>query len=70
MKELSAAGEAAQESASGRTPPDTNQRPDTDAEQNQDKPPIEIKLIPQPDSQAPSSEFTKTTANRKPAESQ
>jgi len=69
MKELSAAGEAAQQQ-NIPAPPDTNQRPDTDAEQNQDKPPIEIRPIPQPDSQAPSSEFTKTTANRKPAESQ
>ena len=82
MEELSAAGEAAQE-RNIPAPPDTNQRPDIDAEQNRDKPPITIRPIPQPDSQAPSSEsvdvrqragpddaFTQTTANRKPAESQ
>ena len=69
MKEVSAA-EAAQESASGRTPADTNQRPDTGAEQNRDKPPIEIRSIPQPDSQTPSSEFTQTEANQNQPESQ
>jgi len=43
------------------TPADTNQRADTGAEQNQDKPSIEIKAIPQPDTEVPSSEFTQTT---------
>jgi len=78
MKGLSAAGEAAQESASGRTPPDTDQRPDTDAEHNQDQPPIEIRPIPQPDSQtsvsesvdtAPDDAFTETTAEENRPES-
>ena len=41
-------------------PADANQRADTGAERDQEKPPIEIKAIPQPDAQAPSSEFTQT----------
>ncbi len=69
MKELSAVGEAAQQQNIS-APPDTNQRPDTDAEQNRDKPPITIKSIPQPDSQAPPSEFTQTRANQNQPESQ
>ena len=40
-------------------PADANQGPDTAADQ--DQPPIEIKAIPQPDTQVPSSEFTETT---------
>ncbi len=77
MKELSAAGEAAQQQ-NIPAPPDTNQGPDTDAEQNQDKPPIEIRPIPKSDSQAPSSEsvgagpddaFTQTTAEENRPES-
>jgi chromosome partitioning protein len=48
-------------------PPDTNQKPDIGAEHNQ-KPPSTIRPIPRPDSQAPSSEFTQTTANQEPAE--
>ena len=59
MKELSAA-EAAQEQ-NIPAPADTNQRPDTDSEHDQDQPPIEIRSIPQPDSQPPSSEFTQTS---------
>ena len=59
MKELSAA-EAAQEQ-NIPSPADTNQRPDTSAEQNDDQPAIEIRAIPQPDSQPPSSELTQTT---------
>jgi chromosome partitioning protein len=78
MEELSAAGEAAQE-RNIPAPPDTNQRTDTDAEQNQDQPPIEIKPIPQPDSQVSSSEsvdvgsndaLTETTAEENRPESQ
>jgi len=57
MKELSAAEAAREQDIPA--PADTNQRPDT--EQNQDQPPIEIRAIPQPDSQPPSSEFTQTT---------
>ena len=57
IKELSAA-EAAQEQ-NIPAPEDTNQRLDTD--QKQVQPPIEIRSIPQPDSQPPSSEFTQTT---------
>jgi chromosome partitioning protein len=37
------------------------QEPDTVAEGDHDQPPIEIKAIPQPDSEAPSSELTQTT---------
>jgi len=62
MKERSAADEAAQEQNMS-APADANQRPDTDTEQNQDKPPIEIKPIPQPDSQAPSSESVDATSD-------
>ena len=69
VKELSAAGEAAQQQNIS-APPDTNQRPDTDAEQNRDKPPVDIRSIPQPDSQAPPSEFTQTRANQNQPESQ
>ena len=42
-------------------PADANQRADTGAERDQEKPPIEIKAIPQPDTEVPSSEFTQTT---------
>ena len=42
-------------------PSDTNQGPDTDAEHGHEKPPIEIKAIPQPDSPPPAPEFTETT---------
>jgi len=54
--------ESAVESAQDKdiaTPADAIQEPDTGAEHNQ--PPIEIKAIPQPDSEAPSSELTQTT---------
>jgi chromosome partitioning protein len=40
---------------------DANQGPDTGAEHEQEKPPIEIKANPQPDSQVPSPGFTETT---------
>jgi chromosome partitioning protein len=40
---------------------DANQEADTGAEHEQDKPPIEIKAIPQPDSQVRPSELTPTT---------
>ncbi len=43
------------------TPADANQGPDTGAEHDQNQPPIEIRAIPQPDSEAPSSELTQTT---------
>jgi len=42
-------------------PADANPGPDTVAEQDQDQPPIEIKAIPQPDSEVPTSEFTEAT---------
>jgi chromosome partitioning protein len=42
-------------------PADVSQRPDIDPKQNQNKPPIEIKAIPQPDTEVPSSEFIETT---------
>jgi chromosome partitioning protein len=45
-----------------RIPEDANQRPDTDSGRNQDKLPIEIEAIPQPDRDVPSSEFTQTTS--------
>jgi chromosome partitioning protein len=41
-------------------PADANQGPGTGSEHEQEKPPIEIKAIPQPDAQGPSSEFTQT----------
>jgi chromosome partitioning protein len=44
-----------------QAPADANQGPDTVAEHEQEKPPIEIKAIPQPDSQIPPSELTQTT---------
>ncbi len=43
------------------TEADATQRPDTVAEHDHDQPPIEIKAIPQPDSEAPSPELTQTT---------
>jgi len=43
------------------SPTDINQGSETDDERNQDKLPIEIKAIPQPDSEVPSSELTQTT---------
>jgi chromosome partitioning protein len=43
------------------TEADAIQEPDTGAEHDQDQPPIEIKAIPQADSEAPSSELTQTT---------
>jgi len=42
-------------------PADANLESDTGAEHEGDKPPIEIKAIPQPDREVPSSEFTQTT---------
>ncbi|MHC4641797.1 MAG: ParA family protein [Planctomycetota bacterium] len=42
------------------TEADATQEPDTVAEHDQDQPPIEIKAIPEPDSEAPSSELTQT----------
>jgi chromosome partitioning protein len=42
-------------------PSDTSEGSDTGVEQEQEKPPIEIKAIPQPDSEAPSSELTQST---------
>jgi chromosome partitioning protein len=42
-------------------PSDTSEGPDTGAEQEEEKPPIEIKAIPQPDVQTNSSEFTQAT---------
>ena len=62
MKERSAADEAAQEQNIS-APADANQRPDTDTEQSQNQPPIEIRPIPQPDSQAPSSESVDATSD-------
>ena len=59
-EEEPSAAEAAQEQDIP-APADTNPRLDTDIEQNQDQPPIEIKAIPQPDSQPPSSELIQTT---------
>ncbi len=56
--------ESAVESAQDKdiaTPADATQEPDTGAEHDQDQPPIEIKAIPQPDAQPPTSEFTQTT---------
>ncbi len=45
------------------TPADATQEPDTGAESasGRNQPPIEIRAIPQPDSEAPSSELTQTT---------
>jgi len=57
-EEEPSAAEAAQEQDIP-APAGADQRPDT--EQNQVQPPIEIEAIPQPDSEAPSSEFTQTT---------
>jgi len=42
-------------------PADANTGPDAGAEHEQEKPPIEIKAIPQPDSEVPSSELTQAT---------
>jgi len=56
--------ESAVESAQDKdiaTPADATQEPDTGAEHDQDQPPIEIRAIPQPDSETPSSELTQTT---------
>jgi chromosome partitioning protein len=62
MKERSAADEAAQ-GQNISAPADANQRPDTDTEQNQDQPPIEIKPIPQPGSETPPSESVDATSD-------
>ncbi|MHC4312392.1 MAG: hypothetical protein ACYSW3_08020 [Planctomycetota bacterium] len=43
------------------TEADATSEPDTVAEQDQDQPPIEIKAIPQADSETPSSELAQTT---------
>ncbi|MDH4241302.1 MAG: AAA family ATPase [Phycisphaerae bacterium] len=43
------------------TEADATQEPAAGVEHDQDKPPIEIKAIPQPDAQAPSPELTQTT---------
>jgi chromosome partitioning protein len=43
------------------TEADATREPDTVAEHDHDQPPIEIKAIPQPDREVPSSEFTQTT---------
>ncbi|HIJ54142.1 MAG TPA: ParA family protein [Planctomycetes bacterium] len=59
-EEEPSAAEAAQEQDIP-APADTNQRPDTGAEHDQEQPPIEIRSIPQPDSQIPPSELTQTT---------
>ena len=58
--EESSAVESAQEQDIP-TPADATQEPDTLAEHDQDQPPIEIKAIPQTDSEAPSPELTQTT---------
>jgi chromosome partitioning protein len=42
-------------------PADVTQGPDTGAEHDLDQPPIEIRTIPQPDTEAPSPELTQTT---------
>jgi chromosome partitioning protein len=66
MKELSAA-EVAQEQDIP-APADTNQRPDTDSEHDQNQPPIEIRSIPQPDSQTPTQPDTTSPHHSESAE--